>query len=268
MLLLDDFGNPMRASITLLAVSGLRQSQSKYKQLVEAVEQHEPDVVVVCGDFLEHSRLEVRDRISVESCSSILGGLKCHELILVHGLRDTSLLNQFKGAWQDDGLELCLLNRRAKALKRAVAVGFPPRLKSDDSCQKRFHEFRQWFSPILETHVAAARTLWLLPEPPALDMHQFPQSRREWRKAIDKFLPRIVLFGCGLNVPIRDERMLWLTKREMLLVSLGQPIEAPLSYCMMELMFMGDVPCLPSEVTATAYPTEESITINGECWRI
>ena len=71
----------------------------------------------------------------------------------------------------------------------------------------------EWLTVLLDKHGQAARTLWLMHEPPKgtiLSQSSGPLAgNSEWTQAIERFAPRLVVFGPDHDIPIRISNWHW-----------------------------------------------------------
>lgn len=255
--------------LSILTAADLHQSRVLYQQLHRAVERHRPDVVALVGDVLDAMQDDRHpDCFSKVECARRLAALPCKEIIFVRGNHEDEGWMPFETAWARTARPLNALHAEAFRLGPLVIVGFPCLLGEDAF----FLGMRppspadpsEWLRPILRTCGPAARTLWLMHEPPRgtkLSEEEGPLSgNSEWMTAIEDFLPLAVVFGHDHNTPRRSgcwrERM-----GATFCVNVGQKLDGPLHYTVIEAAFSSAKPSLPFKMKVTAHPLGQSSDI-------
>ncbi len=240
----------------ILTVADLHQRASLYEQLAAAVEKHRPDVVALVGDFLnvwQHGGAF----LSIEECSRRLNALAAPNIICVRGNHeDDNWLDLIPGRMQR-------LNGSAFCLGPLVIVGFPCLLGDEtwflEGDPDVSPDASEWFPKILRKYGPAARTLWLMHEPPnltRLSMRSGPlQGNPEWREAIERYSPLLVVSGHDHQTPFRMG--FWHDRiGNTLCLNAGQGNET-LHYFVLDATLQGQSPSLPTSVVITLFPTKE-----------
>ncbi len=239
----------------ILTVSDLHQRATLYDQLATAVELHRPDVVALVGDFLnvwQHGG----SFLSPQECSRRLNALPVAELICVRGNHeDVNWLDFPPGRVRS-------LNGSAFQSGPLVIVGFPCLLGDDswflEGASAASPEISEWFPTLVERHGPAARTLWLMHEPPdgtSLSMRSGPlRGNPEWREAIERYSPLVVVCGHDHHTPWQGGN--WCDPMgETFCFNAGQQDET-LQHLVVELVFSPGV-SLPTCVTVTHHPRKQ-----------
>jgi Icc-related predicted phosphoesterase len=254
----------MANKVKVLTVADLHRNEKLYTLLVSAIEKHKPDVVALVGDFLDATG-ETNGKLSVDDCAHVLSRLSCPETVFVRGNHEASTWWGFADAWQQSGRELHLLEGACFNYGPLVMVGFPclmlqgtgigPDLPGNPD---------KWLPKLLRPHLPAARALWLMHEPPhgtVLSERVGPLSGQvEWRLAIERFLPRLVIFGHDHRTPIQTKQ--WNCQLGATpCVNVGQTDNGPLRYAVVEMCFPQNTPCLPRSIVVTAYPEGKSFAV-------
>lgn len=240
----------------ILTVADLHQRASLYEQLAAAVEEHRPDVVALVGDFLnvwQHGGAF----LSIEECSRRLNALAAPDIICVRGNHeDDNWLDLIPGRIQR-------LNGSAFCLGPMVIVGFPCLLGDEtwflEGDPDVSPDASEWFPKILRKYGPAARTLWLMHEPPnltRLSMRSGPlQGNPEWREAIERYSPMLVVSGHDHQTPSRMG--FWHDRiGDTLCLNAGQGNET-LNYFVIGTTLHGQSPSLPASMVITHFPTKE-----------
>jgi Icc-related predicted phosphoesterase len=261
--------SPSPIKITVLTVSDLHQSLTLYVELEEAVRMHRPDLVAIVGDCLDLDDAGGRE-LTRTQCGHRLNALPC-EVVFVRGNHESEGWLAFARAWRS--------GRRMRALNALncepfvhgplVIVGFPCRLGDEFHYldgRTPSHEDRSnhWLENVMRKHGAAARTLWLMHEPPAgthLSEEVGPMAGRiEWLAAVERYSPMLVACGHDHRSPIRCSS--WHEKvRQTCVVNVGQKLDGTLHYSLIELEFPNSTPCLPQRVKVTAYPWDQEVEL-------
>ena len=253
--------------VRILTVTDLHQSRCLYDQLQAEVHRHQPDLVAVIGDFLDLADDQDLPMTKAE-CARVLAGLSCPEVLLVRGNHESGHWPLFVASWPQFRSRR-ILHAAAFALGPAVVVGFPCQLGDAfhylEGGEAEQGPVEDWFPAIAKTYGSASRFLWLMHEPP-IDTGLSAQTgalagNSEWRQAIEQYAPQVVVFGHDHHPSIR--RSQWHTLvHQTNCVNVGQKLDGPLHYCVIEAEFPTPAPCLPWRTQLTAYPWEQSITID------
>jgi Icc-related predicted phosphoesterase len=249
----------------VLTVADLHRDRELYRLLSEAVEHNEPDVVALVGDFLD-STGETEGKLAVEDCARNLSRLSRAEVVFVRGNHEDSAWWQFAESWQESGRELHLLEGACFTTGPLVMVGFPCLMFRGDGLVTDLPVNPDaWLPKVLRPHLPAARALWLMHEPPygtVLSEFKGPVSGQcEWRRAIGRFSPRLVVFGHDHNTPRRKKEWHCRIDDGTHCVNVGQTTSGPLHYAVVEMTFRGDTAGLPEHTVVTAYPWAKSFSL-------
>jgi Icc-related predicted phosphoesterase len=255
--------------LTVLTVADLHQSLNLYTDLDRAVETHRPDLLAIVGDCLD---MDDMGGLSRSECGRRLNALPC-EIVFVRGNHESEGWGTFAKAWRSGKRmrPLNALNCEAYVHGPLVIVGFPCRLGDEFHYldgRKPSHEDRsnQWLQDLMRKYGSAARTLWLMHEPPAgthLSEEVGPMAGRiEWLAAVERYSPLLVVCGHDHHTPIR--RSMWHEKvRQTCVINVGQKLDGPLHYSVIEMEFPGATPCLPRSVRVGAFPWEQTLELGG-----
>jgi predicted phosphodiesterase len=248
----------MSTTKKVLTVADLHCSSGLYRLLAAALEAHKPDLVAVLGDFLDATG-ETEGKLTAEECARALSGLACPEMVFLRGNHEDSGWWQFVEAWQPSGRELNLLEGACFVTGPLVITGFPCLMCGEGGLMADVPaDPDAWLPKLLRPHLPAARALWLMHEPPSgtvlSEVHGPVGGRGEWRRAIDRFSPRLVIFGHDHRTPITKKQWHYRINADTYCVNVGQTDSGPLRYAMVTLTFRGDTPSLPEEIVVSAYP--------------
>jgi len=256
---------PMSTTLKILTVSDLHQSRVLYDQLRQAVERHRPDLVAMVGDVLDATQNDRDQDPSKAECAKHLAGLPCKEIVFARGNHEDEGWMPFDIAWEKTGRPLNALHAEAFRFGPLVIVGFPCLMGEDTFFlgprPPAPSDPADWLSPILKTYGSASRTLWLMHEPPrgtALSEEEGPLSgNTEWAVAIERYSPLMVVFGHDHNTPRRSNR--WRDKiGATFCMNVGQKLDGPLHYSVIEAAFSSEKPSLPAKMKVTSYPYKQS----------
>lgn len=251
----------------VLTVADLHRSSELYRLLGDAVETHKPDVVAVLGDFLD-STGETDGKLTEQECAVSLSRLPCSDIVFIRGNHEDSAWWQFAEAWQHSGRELRLLEGASFVSGPLVLVGFPCMMLGNEGLVAELPTSPDaWLPKLLRSHLPASRALWLAHEPPSgtvlSERTGSVSGVREWRQAIERFSPRLVMFGHDHSTPITTKRWHCRVEGGTYCVNVGQTGSGPLHYAVVEMAFVEKGLSLPRETTVTAFPYSESFTISG-----
>lgn len=264
----------MKRTIKVLTVTDLHRVRSLYELLGKAVASRQPDIVALVGDFIDAGG-EHADQFSTAECAAFLGRLACKEVVFVRGNHEDSNWWEFLAAWQATGRALHALDRSAFVHGPLVMVGFPC-LMGDETAfveslcngEVRREDYEEdplaWLPKVLLPHGAAARTLWLMHEPPA----GTPLSKAgsvvggnlEWTTAIERYSPWLTVSEHDHVTPRRSGR--WHCRvGQTFCVNAGQSDTGPLHYCVITAEFASDRPALPRRMTIQVQPGGEAVQL-------
>ncbi|MHB9009660.1 MAG: metallophosphoesterase family protein [Limisphaerales bacterium] len=248
--------------VTVLTAADLHRSANLYGLLAQAVARHRPAIVTLVGDFLDATG-ETEGKLTTEECAVALAELPCQEIVFIRGNHEDAAWFNFAAHWMEAGREIHLLDGKAFTFGPLVILGFPCLMCQGDGL---FDDLPrnpdQWLHQLVRRQGPASRTLWLMHEPPQpspLAASTGPGSGNvEWRLAIERFMPWLVIFGHDHLTPIRRNR--WNHRQGgSLQVNVGQPDEGPLHYAVIEMDFPETQPCLPHKMVVTAYPSRQNV---------
>ena len=257
----------MSIKTTLLTVTDLHRSSRLLQALGEAVAQHKPDVVALVGDFL-HAFDDNEGRMTVGDCAGLLSKLPCAEIVFVRGNHEEEAWWPFAEAWRQCGRRLNALHGEVFSRGPLTIVGFPCQMGDETAFIGSREPFAfdpdEWLPEVILPAGRAARTLWLMHEPPT----GTPLSRRgsavegnpEWVQAIKRFAPWLVICGHDHLTPIQTGR--WHYRLgQTTCVNVGQTDHGPLHCCVVEAEFESASPSLPTRMEVTAYPWQETVSL-------
>ncbi len=246
--------------VRVLTVADLHLRRTLYDQLTEAVEEHEPDVVALVGDFIDfdwNNARHAKGFLPMEEASQRLNSLAVPNIICVRGNHeDANWLDFVPGRIQS-------LNGSAFCLGPLVITGFPCLMGDEtwflEGAASVPSDAGQWFPKILRHYGPAARTLWLMHEPPdltRLSMRSGPLSGNwEWREAIERYFPLAVVFGHDHQTPWRGG--FWNDRiGNSLCLNAGQGNDQ-LYYFVIDATFEAESRSLPVSMVITHFPTKE-----------
>ena len=257
----------MSKTTTVLTVSDLHRNTALLAALREAVVQHKPDVVALVGDFL-HGFDDNKGRVTAEECANQLSTLPAEEIVIVRGNHEDDAWLKFVEAWKKSGRPLQALHGEVFAHGPMTLVGFPC-LMGDETAFLGDRaplpiESDEWLPEVILPAGRAARTLWLMHEPPAgtplSAAGSVVEGNPDWVTAIERFAPWLTISGHDHITPIRSGRWHHRIGRTTC-VNVGQTDSGPLHYCVVEAEFDSSTPCLPIHMKVTAYPCGETITL-------
>ncbi len=248
-------------TIRVLTVADLHQRRSLYEQLETAVALHQPNILALVGDFLnvwQHGG----NFLSVEECARRLNSLAAPEIVCVRG-------NHEDANWLDFYPQRIIsLNGNAVASGPLVIVGFPCLLGDEswflEGSAGVSANASDWFPKVARSYGSAARTLWLMHEPPSgtrLSVTTGPLAGNdEWRDAIAKYAPLLVICGHDHQTPFRGGS--WRERvGQSWCLNAGQTRDT-LHYFVIDIIFKGRNPSLASEMTAVYYPSGERLRVS------
>ena len=243
----------MMSTIRILTVTDLHQVRVLYGGLEKAVERHHPQIVAMVGDAIDANNDEAT--------------LPCDEVVFVRGNHEADGWLRFAEAWRGTGRGLNALNGEAFVCGSLVIVGFPCALGDElwylEGRESVPLEADLWFPQILRKLGPASRTLWLMHEPPKgtwLTSETGIMSVGAWRRAVERYSPWLTVSGHDHSTPHR--RSLWRdTIGPTVCLNLGQKMDGPLHYALIEASFNAMKPSLPALMTVTAYPRQESLVL-------
>ena len=210
----------MSQIIKILTVTDLHRVRVLYEQLARAVESHQPDIVALVGDFLDAGG-EHADQFSTAECAAFLSRLACKEVVFVRGNHEDSNWWEFLAAWQATGRPLHALHGSTFVHGPLVIVGFPCLMGDETAFVESLHDGHApaphldsdpavWLPKVLLPHGPAARTLWLMHEPPAgtplSKAGSVVEGNQEWVTAIEQYSPWLTISGHDHVTPRKTKR--------------------------------------------------------------
>lgn len=257
----------MPSRTTLLTVADLHRSAGLILDLREVVARHKPDMVALVGDFL-HAFDDNEGRMTVEDCAGLLSKLPCAEIIFVRGNHEDEAWCHFAEAWNKSGRPLHALHGQVFRCGPLMILGFPCHMGDETAFigdrEPLAYDPDEWLPEVILPTGRAARTLWLMHEPPS----GTPLSKRgsvvegnpEWVQAIKRFSPWLTISGHDHRTPIQSGR--WHYRLgQTTCVNVGQTDNGPLHYSLVEAEFESASPTLPTRMAVTAYPWQETISL-------
>jgi Icc-related predicted phosphoesterase len=255
----------------LLTATDLHQHRWLYEGLEKAVEEHKPDVLALVGDFLDAGELTA-DHCQPEECAERLAALPC-ETVFTIGNHDADGWEPFAERWLKLGRSLFAPHGEAVVFGPLVLVAFPCSFGNDRFfLMGRPHksmDVDRWLPKIVEQYGRAARTCWLMHEPPArtklCPADGFLAGLDEWREAVKHYQPWLTIHGHNHITPLVNK--CWHDKiNQTNCINVGQPHQTmrspkPLHYCVLDFGFPGSEPSLPAKVEVSAYPWNKRFDI-------
>jgi len=255
----------MSQVITVLTAADLHRTTKLYGQLGEAVAQHKPDVLALVGDFLDATGNN-SGKLNTEEAAQALGRLSCPETVFIRGNHEDSAWFSFAEVWKQSGKELHMLDGSLFSYGPLIIVGFPCLMVHGDGLFDAVPaDPEKWLPKLIRPHGPAARSLWLMHEPPiGTELSAgsgLLAGHVEWTSAIERFFPKLVVFGHDHLTPIRRRKWHQRLSSGTSVVNVGQMEAGPLRYAVIQLEFPKETPCLPSAIKITAYPDGDSVKL-------
>ena len=263
----------------VLTVTDLHQSRALGLALRAAVERHRPDIVAFVGDVL--GRSGGRDgQFRPLEWAEFLAALPVPELVFTRGNHDQEDWEWFVLGWPHERRPLRALHGTFHTFGPLGVVGFPCRLGWDgpwrewlprvgnelaldpEQCGRKSlpHRASRWLRPLLRAHPAAARTLWLLHEPPLVaGLADGFTGSPEWLALITRHQPVLTVSGHDHDTPRRSGRWHAHVGRTVC-VNVGQA-ESVLHHALVEFDFADALPARPVRVRVRAFPWEEELEV-------
>lgn len=242
-------------NIRVLTVADLHQRESLYEQLAEAVAEHKPHLVACVGDFLDAEMMRMdAARLSPGEAAARLSALPA-EVVFTRGNHEADNWMEFEEQWKKSGRQLHALHGSAAAFGPLVVVGFPC-FMGDAEFYARGRELpdyspADWLWDILRKFGPAARSLFLMHEPPSPALAQPFFHEERWRDAVEEFHPLVTVSGHDHLTPLETGR--WhAAVGGSVCINVGQrvhPQPGRLLYCLLDFEFPRDTPCLASKFT-------------------
>lgn len=244
--------------IRVLSVTDLHQRGSLLDQLKEAVRKHSPvDVVVCVGDFLDAGPPD-ETVVSVEATAERLASLECDAVAFARGNHEDWQWPAFEAAWQQTKRPLLALHGTHFTFGPLVIIGFPCFMGSDEFYAENrplpIYSPDEWLDTLLVRLGPAGCTLWLMHEPPSLDIGAFGAYEPEWEAAVSQKQPIITISG---HVHEPSAWRTWIG--ESVCCNCGQETGASgrLHYAIVDFEFPNDTPCLPTRFNIQKFPSSD-----------
>lgn len=243
----------MSISRRVMTISDLHQRASLFEQLQEAIARERPDVLALVGDILDGCEPLPAGCLREEEIALLLADFPC-EVVFVRGNHESFRWTAFEIAWHATTRPLHALHGTAVAFGPLVIVGFPCFLGDDFAYSegRRLPEYtyEEWLPTILQENGAAGRTLWLMHEPPDPALAAQWACEPSWGQAVDEYQPRLTVSGHDHDIPLSTGR--WHVSRgATVCINAGQRVDpepGKLIYCLLNLEFPKESPCLPQLV--------------------
>ena len=254
---------PASCHVRALAVADLHQRKFLFDQLVAAVDEHRPEAgagyLVACvGDFLDANLESEGKLIGEDEAAKILSSLPS-EAVFVRGNHEDEGWEKFQAAWIKTGRPLHALHGTAASFGPLTVVGFPCWTGSDQyygrGRELADYSPDEWFRRIMNRIGSPARSLWLLHEPPSPRLAEPFFFEAEWKDAVERYQPLLVVSGHDHNTPLESGR--WRARiGRSICINTGQrvyPKPGRLLYCVIDFEFPGDQPCFPTKFAFKKY---------------
>ena len=229
----------------ILTVADLHQSARLYSQLAQAVDRHRPDVLVLLGDFLDLSGTGT-GMLSVAACAHAIARMRVPEVVVVRGNHEGWNFLEFSEVFTSTGRQFRALHGEHLTHGQMTMIGFPCVLGDETAFTLHKRPLPAhpdgWLPKLVGKIGPAARTLWLMHEPPAgtpLSVSSGPiAGNREWTDAIHRFSPRLVICGHDHLTPLKTGR--WHCRiGDTVVVNVGQPHVPEVHYFLVEALHAG-----------------------------
>ena len=221
----------MSQTVTVLTVADLHRDMKLYEQLGVAVKKHRPDVLALVGDYLDATGKQ-KGKLTTEASARFLSRLSCPATVFVRGNHEDSEWFAFADEWGFSGKGLHLLDGQSFVYGPLVIVGFPClMLQGDGLLESVPSDPNAWLPKVIRPFGPAARSLWLMHEPP----HGTPLSQEgspfaghiAWREAIERFLPLVAVFGHDHATPLKRKQWHHQIDGNSICVNVGQTATGP-----------------------------------------
>jgi Icc-related predicted phosphoesterase len=267
-------------NIRLLTLADLHQAPIHYNRLPQIIQEHRPQIVALVGDFLNASEdNEKNGLLSEAECAKRLSELDVNHLLFVRGNHEDANWAKFVRAWPLDKRPLTCLYGTAFIYGPLVILGFQctmgwegewarslPKQGNNlsrnpaETGRKRLGvHVQRWLKPIMRTLGPAARTIWLMHQPPAGLPIAAPIGFNPWfTNFVDRYQPLLTISGHDHNTPHTNGT--WHTKvGNTTCVNVGQELKT--GYCIVDFEFQSSNISLPKSMTVTAFQWKQSFTI-------
>ena len=266
--------------LRVLTVTDVHQSVARIAQLSGAIAEHHPDVVAFVGDFLNIS-CPITGQFTAAQTARALANLAVEHILFVRGNHEALAWHEFVTAWPFAKRPLLALQGDVFQLGPLLIIGFPCHISYEQTWldslpESGIHVKRDFASParrglqpgdhnwleqIFERYGPAARTLWLMHEPPLQKfIGDFNTVNPDWARAIDVFLPLLTISGHDHRTPGRSRRrhVHW---NRTICVNAGQS-DSTLHYCLLDFYFTPQTqPALPAKILVRIFPWQKQLEI-------
>lgn len=254
--------------LKIMTVTDLHRRTKLLNLLAEAVTQHQPNVLAFGGDVLHSFGLfpNFRRRRN-DDCARFLAALPCQEMLFVRGNHEDEHWVSFAEAWRA-ARPLRTLHGETFTCGPLQMVGFPCLLGHEmpfkENRPSLDADTKTWLPQVMAASGPAARTFWLMHEPPLGTPLSGPfgavAGNPEWNEAIEQFQPLLCVCGHDHHTPIHRNH--WHHRiGKTLVVNVGQTDAGPLHYCVIEAEFSSAAPALPTRLTVTGYPFGNTVEV-------
>ena len=248
--------------IKILTVTDLHQNEDLYESLAKAVKEHQPDVLAFVGDFLDAGR--GKKSFSIDDVIRAIGQMKVKKVIFIRGNHEDENWWYFFHVWTPLFGAPIALHAEGYKTDPGVLIGFPC-LMGDEEAFRGDREMvmadtETWLPSVFQQFGKSARSLWLMHEPSTGTSLSTPnsvvQGNVEWREAIEKYQPWLVIFGHDHRTPKKNQ---WHdTIGETLCVNVGQYTPKKVHYTLVEMTFSENQP-LPEKMKVAVFPQKKSL---------
>ena len=255
-------------NLNLLTVTDLHLKPRLFDQLTEAVRLHQPDAVACVGDFLDGEAPSQRfyNVLRPKAAAQRLAALPC-EVIFTLGNHESACWDEFVAGWKATGRPLNVLHGSEFQFGPLTIIGFPCVMGMGGGFEFEGvppltnKHYGAWLPALMWNLGPRARTLWLMHEPPCLELTSPWALNENWREAIERYEPIVVV--CGHDHRTAETREVWSAKvgDGTMCYNVGQqvhPFAGPLRYCLLNFEFASNEPALPIRIQVTRQLVETS----------
>jgi len=265
--------------LRLLTATDLHQSRQRFDSLKNAIDQHRPDALALVGDVIDAFPLNRKRQLATAETAKFISRLPVEHIIFIRGNHEDTNWTDFVGAWPHRRRPLHGLYASHFTIGPLVMVGFPcftgreftwcthhsaetneMTLAPVDPSAELSADQQQWLPKLMRRLGPAARTLWLMHEPPInLSIGKPETMNHVWRTAVERFSPRLVISGHDHLSPLVNDR--WHVRLgSSFCVNVGQPKNG-FHYAVVDFEFSSSSPFLPTDVYIQAFPQGEGISL-------
>lgn len=242
--------------IRIMVVSDLHQVAKLFTLLEEAASYHRPDVLVINGDFLDIPA-GGSGQLTVQDCARKLAELSVREVVFTRGNHEGEAVWEFADVFAKSERRFATLHGEEFVYGPLAVTGFPCLLGNYEPFAFDKRPLRlntdSWLPRLLRKTGPAARTIWIAHEPP-LGLH----ACAEWRDAIAEYQPWVFVSGHDHKSATKTGK--WYHQiGKTHCVNVGQSDGDRLHFVVIDAEFDSSRPSLPSRMTVTAYPWNQSV---------